>query len=241
MNVLKDLFTTPSKELEEIKLDWLCQRTPMLKQEPLVSVIVATYNRPELLVTRCIPSILKQHYKNLEIIVVCDGPNAETEHFVRKETDTRIKFIVRKENGPYPQNRKQKWNIIGSWAMNEGLKEATGDYITHLDDDDEMAFNKVRDLVYHAQLTQADLIYHDFAYQKHTENFYYKEGKLRLGYVTTGSIFYRSFFKCIPWDVYCLHEPSDWNRIKKLKYVAAPNISHYPVSLLKHYKEKQSI
>ena len=37
------------------------------QDEPLVSICVATYNRCELLVDRCVNSILNQDYHNLEI------------------------------------------------------------------------------------------------------------------------------------------------------------------------------
>jgi cellulose synthase/poly-beta-1,6-N-acetylglucosamine synthase-like glycosyltransferase len=42
--------------------------------EPLVSVIIPSYNRPMLVRTRSIPSVLRQSYDNWEIVVVGDGP-----------------------------------------------------------------------------------------------------------------------------------------------------------------------
>ena len=39
---------------------------------PLVSVIVTVYNIGEQLLTRCLDSILKQSYNNLEVIIVDD-------------------------------------------------------------------------------------------------------------------------------------------------------------------------
>ena len=42
---------------------------------PLISVIIPTYNRPELLLDRALSSALGQQYPNLEVLVVMDGPD----------------------------------------------------------------------------------------------------------------------------------------------------------------------
>ena len=53
-----------------------------MSNEPLVSVIITTYNRADK-VGSCIESVLQQDYKNLEIIVVDDCSSDNTENFFK--------------------------------------------------------------------------------------------------------------------------------------------------------------
>lgn len=50
----------------------------MEENKPLVSVIITTYNRADL-VNRSIDSVLEQDYENIEIIVVDDCSSDHTE------------------------------------------------------------------------------------------------------------------------------------------------------------------
>ena len=95
----------------------------------LVSVIVPTYKRASLL-SRTIESVLSQTYRNLELILVNDNdPNDEFTSNVKKITeiykkDSRFKLVI------------QDRHINGAFARNIGIKEAQGEYIAFLDDDD---------------------------------------------------------------------------------------------------------
>ena len=92
-------------------------------KNPLVSVIIPTYNRANLL-KRAINSVLNQTYKNLEIIVVDDGSTDNTEEIVKEYQDSRIQYIL------LPENRGV------SSARNRGVKSSRGNFISLLDDDE---------------------------------------------------------------------------------------------------------
>lgn len=99
----------------------------------LVSVVIPTHNRPFFL-KRAIDSVLKQDYKNIEIIVVVDGISEETEQLVKELinlTATPIKII---------QTVKK---VGGSEARNVGALNSNGNYIALLDDDDEWYSDKI--------------------------------------------------------------------------------------------------
>lgn len=99
----------------------------------LVSVVIPTHNRPFYL-KRAIDSVLKQDYKNIEIIVVVDGSSKETEQMVNeliKLTVTPISII---------QTVKK---VGGSEARNIGAQNSKGNYIALLDDDDEWYSDKI--------------------------------------------------------------------------------------------------
>ncbi len=105
--------------------------------EPLVSVIIPTYKRPTDL-SRAIESVLNQDYANVEIIVVDDN-NADAPE--RVETESVMKAF---ENNPKVQYIKHEKNKNGSAARNTGWRASHGEYITFLDDDDEIAHTKIR-------------------------------------------------------------------------------------------------
>lgn len=93
----------------------------MKKNEPLISVVIPTFNHEEY-IEEAIQSVLEQTYKNYEIIVVDDGSKDNTRNIIRK-FENNIKYIHQKNQGP-------------SFARNRGLKKASGGLIAFLDADD---------------------------------------------------------------------------------------------------------
>ena len=88
---------------------------------PLLSIIIPTYNRPHLLLD-AVRSALAQTMEDLEIIVVDDGSPEP----VKLGEHPRLKLV-----------RLDK-NSGGAIARNVGTKEARGRYISYLDDDDQL-------------------------------------------------------------------------------------------------------
>lgn len=91
--------------------------------EPLISVIVPAYNA-EKTVAKCIKSIQKNTYKNLEIIVVNDGSKDKTREAVEALCEDRRIILINKKNGGV------------SRARNTGIDIAKGEYIAFIDSDD---------------------------------------------------------------------------------------------------------
>lgn len=100
----------------------------------LISVIVPVYNI-ERYVERCINSIVKQTYCNLEIILVDDGSMDMSGKICDawKQNDSRIK-VIHKENGGL------------SDARNAGIDAASGQYYVFIDGDDEIHVEMIQRL-----------------------------------------------------------------------------------------------
>lgn len=235
-----DLFKSSMEVPHELIADfraWKAQAA--LPSLPLVSVCVATYNRHRLLTERCLPSILRQTYDHLEVIVVGDACTDETEKLIHRISDPRVKFVNLSVRGPYPEDAVRQWMVAGTNALNAAMDYARGDYITHLDDDDEYLPNRLERLVSFAKDQSCDFVYHPFWWED-------GEGQWRLntaedfalGKVTTSSVLYRSWFSRIRWDVnaYRLMEPGDWNRFRRIKYIG-PVSMRFPQPLLRHHCE----
>jgi len=97
--------------------------------QPLVSIIIPTYNRAHLL-GETLGSILVQNYQNWECIIVDDGSTDYTRELMDFyiDSDYRFKYFKRPEN-----------KIKGANACrNYGFELSNGDYINWFDDDDLM-------------------------------------------------------------------------------------------------------
>ncbi len=90
-----------------------------------ISVIVPAYNVEKYL-ERCLQSILKQTYKNIEIIIINDGSTDNTEQICNS-------FSEKNDNIRYYQLDK---NMGISYVRNFGLEKVSGDLIGFVDSDD---------------------------------------------------------------------------------------------------------
>jgi len=99
---------------------------------PLVSVVIPTRSRPQVLL-RAIRSVLSQTYPQLEIVVVIDGHDPLTTAALTDIRDVRLRWIEVKET------------VGGSEARNIGIRNATGDWVALLDDDDEWLPTKLEE------------------------------------------------------------------------------------------------
>jgi glycosyltransferase involved in cell wall biosynthesis len=99
--------------------------------EPLVSVVIPTCNRPQL-VTRAVQSALIQTLTDIEVIVVIDGVDESTRNELAKIADSRLRIIElpTREGAPH--------------ARNVGILEAKGKWVALLDDDDEWLPQKLK-------------------------------------------------------------------------------------------------
>lgn len=98
---------------------------------PLVSVIVTTYNRKELL-KETIDSILSQTFTDFELIVVDNYSNYDFIEYIKSFNDLRIRPFQNQNNGIIAINR------------NIGINNARGEYIAFCDDDDLWKPNKLK-------------------------------------------------------------------------------------------------
>lgn len=100
------------------------------RSSPLVSIVIPTRNRPET-VCRAVRCALDQTYRNLEVVVVIDGPDPATLDALEALNDQRLYVIA------------LPGNVGGSEARNTGVRHARGEWIAFLDDDDEWLPEKI--------------------------------------------------------------------------------------------------
>jgi glycosyltransferase involved in cell wall biosynthesis len=96
---------------------------------PLVSIILPTYNRANFL-KRSIESALSQTFQDFELIIIDDGSTDSTYEILQNFGDSRIDFLTTEHKGV-------------SAARNLGLLEASGEFVTFLDSDDQFFPQKI--------------------------------------------------------------------------------------------------
>lgn len=114
--------------------------------QPKVSIIVPIFNAEDSL-EKCIDSILAQTEENIEIILVDDG-STDNSGIICQEyatMDVRIKLIRQVNSGV-------------SAARNNGIKNASGEYIGFVDSDDWIEPNMYEALLKRADETNADVV-----------------------------------------------------------------------------------
>jgi glycosyltransferase involved in cell wall biosynthesis len=103
---------------------------------PLVTIVIPTHNRAGLLM-RALRSALGQTYAPVEVVVVDDGSGDETPRlFERLDRERDNLRYVRHET---PQG--------AGAARNRGFREARGEYVALLDDDDEFTPDRIEALM----------------------------------------------------------------------------------------------
>lgn len=117
---------------------------------PLVSVVMATYEGDHLpFLEEAVASVLDQTHRDLELIVVLDGPvPQETRDFLDTlaETDSRVRIVS------LPRNRGP------AYARNTGIARARGRYVAITDADDVPAPERIEKQLAFIQETGADAI-----------------------------------------------------------------------------------
>jgi hypothetical protein len=101
-------------------------------EKPLISVIIPVYNG-ERFIQEAIDNVLSQNYPALEIIMVNDGSDDETDEIINRLL-IDVRYFHQKNEGP-------------AAARNRGIRDASGDYIAFLDVDDLWPENNLHTLM----------------------------------------------------------------------------------------------
>jgi len=88
-----------------------------------ISVIIPAYNH-EKYIALSIESVLKQSYRNFELIIINDGSTDRTEKEILQFKDPRIHYFTQENHGAH-------------YTINKGITIAKGEYISILNSDDE--------------------------------------------------------------------------------------------------------
>lgn len=113
--------------IDDVVRDHLKRRVQLLTYQPLLSVVMTTYNTDHRFLAEAIESVLAQYYGNFELLICDDcSPDEGVREVVRRyeRQDPRVRLIERSENGGI------------SAAANSAIAEAKGEWLVFMDHDD---------------------------------------------------------------------------------------------------------
>lgn len=186
---------------------------------PLVSVLIPTYNRADLLCTRALPSVLAQTYTNLEIIVADHSSTDDTEKRVAALGDTRLRALTVPRRRRYPPSAENHWLAGPVDPLNAALSAARGAWLARIDDDDEWTSDHVETLLRFAQAGNYEFV--SSAYARHfAGKFDGKDGDYvetigaEDGIGGTQTWLWRSYLRFARWNPDCWRKR--WHRVNDM-------------------------
>lgn len=111
----------------------------------MISVVIPTYNRA-CTIERCINSILNQTYKDIQIVIIDDNSQDDTENIIKNMNIDNLKYIKLKENKG------------ACYARNIGIENSDGQYVAFQDSDDEWFANKLEKQMQYIRKYDLDLV-----------------------------------------------------------------------------------
>ena len=102
----------------------------------MVSVIIPTYNRAEML-RKCVISVCQNTYKDIEVLIVDNASTDNTQEVIRRciDNDNRIHYT------------KLEVNMMAAGGRNAGIRIARGEFLLFLDNDNIVEKNMIEELV----------------------------------------------------------------------------------------------
>lgn len=141
------------QKLTKEQLDEQREAAKKLKKQPLISVLIPTYNTHPTHLRECLDSVVGQTYENWEICISDDAsPDQATRDVIREYADKykNVQAVYNKTNGHI------------AVSSNIALKMAKGEYVSLLDHDDLLLPNALYETVVKLnEHPNADLIYSD--------------------------------------------------------------------------------
>lgn len=183
---------------------------------PLISIIVPAF-KVEKYIDKCVQSLLKQTYQNIEIILVDDGSPDRCGSICDEyaSQDSRIK-VIHKENGGLSE------------ARNFGIDAARGEYMIFVDSDDYVSHNMCEILLKYAKKYNADIVSCNF------DNVYENKPFIRniqsvsddQSVLSGREMIYRLFFR------YSVDLNVVWNKLYNKKVFDGKRKIRFPVGIL---------
>lgn len=186
-----------------------------IKDETLkISVIVPTYNVPIPYLQKCLDSLKLQTYKNLEILCVDDGSTDGTVQFLKDYAaqDARFKVLSQKNGGV-------------SLARNNGIKAATGDYISFVDSDDFVSLALYQKFVAVVQYETRQIDLYEYNGSRFTDDVYKRALSAMVCHfdIKDWDYFYKGHFKNFRERCNLTHG-TVWNKILRTEFLKKENI-----------------
>lgn len=210
---------------------------------PLVSVRIATFNRPDLLLDRAVRSALEQTYPHIEVVVVGDCAVPETGARIAALGDPRVRYYNLPLRPTYPAERRAFWSVAGTRAANTGMALCRGEWIAPLDDDDEFTPDHIEVLLDACRRNRWDFVYSVFDMEREPGTWTpVGHWPIEEGATCHGSVLMHRSVAALRYDIDAWRgsEPGDWNLWRRMRD-AGVRMGFVDRVLGKHYLEGTAV
>jgi len=180
------------------------------KDQGLITIVIATYNRGKILTERTIPSILNQSYQNFEILVIGDKCIDNTPLLITNLKDSRIRFYDLPQRGKYPSNAESCWFVQGVAPRNKGLKLAKGSWLAWISDDDILLPHHLEELLRSAKQGNYEFVSAAYTCEKNGEIITRRASDYNPPIGGMQTWLYRSYLKFFKWNIHSWRK--SWDR-----------------------------
>lgn len=184
-------------------------------KNPKISIILPTFNRSNMLKQRSIPSVISQTYKNFELLIIADGCTDDTEEVINSFKDNRIKILnISRDKKRYPETVENHWFAGPVIANNKGLENASGDWIARIDDDDIWTHDHLEVLLRFAIESKSEFVSSSYLLKKNNQEkiIDVKEMNPRIGGIQTW--LYAGYLKFFKYNINCWRK--SWNKVNDI-------------------------
>lgn len=186
-----------------------------LSGDVIVSVVIPTYSRFEMLHTRTVPSISKQSHRNVEIVVVGDGcPQAVAQRHALSFSQGGVQFHNLRWKTRYPREALCRWMVLGTRPMNAGMRKTSGAWILFMSDDDCLMPGAIEDMLEEARQSGAEVVFtRDMFADDITEPVgrpKKSDGEILIEHCFSKIFMMRSYLKFFRWNT--ASHRKQWNR-----------------------------
>ncbi|MBK7097517.1 MAG: glycosyltransferase [Sphingobacteriales bacterium] len=151
----------------------------MNSQNPLISIVTPVFNG-EKFIEDCILNVRNQSFRNYEHIIIDSCSTDNTPNIINQFiNDSQIKYIVKKDNSLYE-------------GMNNGIKEARGEWLYFFGSDDAFVNNTVLEKISHVLVQKSEgAVYGDVWLEKLGRWF---DGRFNIEKILTNNICHQAIF-----------------------------------------------
>lgn len=180
----------------------------MPEEQPKVSVILPSYNVEDY-IEECMESVINQTLEDIEIICVDAGSEDNTLEILKKyaQEDSRINVFLSSKKS------------YGS-QVNQGLANATGEYISIIETDDYVTREMLESLYNLSQFSLMDIVKGNFYHMYENE-----EGRKLNVDSAKRNLKQETPFRVIDEPLFLEGHPSIWSAIYKRSFLANNNIT----------------
>ncbi len=171
-----------------------------------ISVVIPVFNT-DIFIARCLDSVQRQSFRDLEILCVDDGSIDRTPEILRSRADgdSRIRVITLPQNHGVP------------WARNLAIDEAKGKYLYYMDSDDWIDPDYLEEMYIRAERTGQNVVINGNWYLEYDDPSKRRHCG-RFGFVHEEAGYYK------PVTVQSCFFPTVWCRLYKLQYIKEQGI-----------------